>query len=209
MSQLSVILLYDSIDVRTSELSSEQHLKYYHCSIMSKPSVNTVDSGGFKPDTTILEFLEVSIHQLLFIHQIYPSGIFSRKQKYGIPVQVSGHPLVNNYITHCLKTAQELLKLQTLSTVMLAFYGGNNHIIKKIVFDVSSLQRNMKLARGEVSQLESALRDTFPWTKSNDHHVVNPQIVPLTSLDVCGVFMQIFAEEMPRNIENELHTPRL
>lgn len=37
----------------------------------------------------LLEFLEICIHHLIYMHKIYPAGIFSRKQRYGISVQVS------------------------------------------------------------------------------------------------------------------------
>jgi hypothetical protein len=37
----------------------------------------------------LLEFLEICIHHLIFMHKVYPAGIFSRKQRYGVIVQVS------------------------------------------------------------------------------------------------------------------------
>jgi hypothetical protein len=61
--------------------------------------------------------------------------------------QVSGHPLVNNYITQCLRTAQELLKLKTLSTVILLFCENNKHPLKKIIFDISCVQKEINIAR--------------------------------------------------------------
>jgi hypothetical protein len=37
----------------------------------------------------MLEFLEVAIHQVLFVRRVYPPGFFDKRQKYGIIVQVS------------------------------------------------------------------------------------------------------------------------
>jgi len=34
------------------------------------------------------EFLEVSIHSILYNRHIYPHGVFERKKKYNVPVQV-------------------------------------------------------------------------------------------------------------------------
>ena len=34
------------------------------------------------------EFLEVAIHSVLYCRGVYPQGVFGRKKKYNVPVQV-------------------------------------------------------------------------------------------------------------------------
>ncbi len=36
----------------------------------------------------LCEFLEVAIHLILYVREIYPSGIFQKRKKYNVPVQV-------------------------------------------------------------------------------------------------------------------------
>ena len=35
------------------------------------------------------EFLEVAIHSVLYCRGVYPQGVFGRKKKYNVPVQVN------------------------------------------------------------------------------------------------------------------------
>lgn len=45
------------------------------------------------------EFLEVAIHSILYNRELYPAGVFERRKKYNVPVQICVHPEVNQYIT--------------------------------------------------------------------------------------------------------------
>lgn len=36
----------------------------------------------------LCEFLEVAIHLILYVREVYPSGIFQKRKKYNVPVQV-------------------------------------------------------------------------------------------------------------------------
>jgi mitotic spindle assembly checkpoint protein MAD2B len=36
----------------------------------------------------LCEFLEVAIHLILYMREIYPAGIFEKRKKYNVPVQV-------------------------------------------------------------------------------------------------------------------------
>jgi hypothetical protein len=35
------------------------------------------------------EFLEVAVHLILYVREVYPVGIFQKRKKYNVPVQVS------------------------------------------------------------------------------------------------------------------------
>ena len=50
---------------------------------------------GFSPFTVVAdvlcEFLEVAVHLILYVREVYPVGIFQKRKKYNVPVQVSPH----------------------------------------------------------------------------------------------------------------------
>ena len=39
----------------------------------------------------LCEFLEVAVHLILYVREVYPVGIFQKRKKYNVPVQVSLH----------------------------------------------------------------------------------------------------------------------
>lgn len=50
---------------------------------------------GFRPLAVVAdvlcEFLEVAVHLILYVREVYPVGIFQKRKKYNVPVQVSPH----------------------------------------------------------------------------------------------------------------------
>jgi len=44
--------------------------------------------------------IEVGIHTLLFLRQVYPAHLFATKRKYNVAVQQSRHPALNAYISN-------------------------------------------------------------------------------------------------------------
>lgn len=42
----------------------------------------------------LCEFLEVAVHLILYVREVYPVGIFQKRKKYNVPVQVSPTCLV-------------------------------------------------------------------------------------------------------------------
>ena len=57
----------------------------------------------------ILDFLNVAIHQILFNRDIYPEDVFSQTKHYGIPVRMSRHPDLNQYIVDSLIASKDWL----------------------------------------------------------------------------------------------------
>lgn len=39
----------------------------------------------------LCEFLEVAVHLILYVREVYPVGIFQKRKKYNVPVQVNPH----------------------------------------------------------------------------------------------------------------------
>lgn len=50
----------------------------------------------------LCEFLEVAIHLILYVREVYPSGIFQKRKKYNVPVQVDFYVLLP-LICSCLE----------------------------------------------------------------------------------------------------------
>lgn len=48
------------------------------------------------------EFLEVAVHLILYVREVYPVGIFQKRKKYNVPVQVSPAGFKNLYSTYKL-----------------------------------------------------------------------------------------------------------
>jgi len=54
--------------------------------------------------------VEVAIHTILYVRQVYPAEIFVRRKKYDTPVFQSRHPELNEYISGAVKAiADELI----------------------------------------------------------------------------------------------------
>ncbi|KAJ7306629.1 hypothetical protein JRQ81_010048 [Phrynocephalus forsythii] len=68
------------------------------------------------------EFLEVAIHLILYVREVYPTGIFQKRKKYNVPVQMSCHPELNQYIQdtlHCIKPLLEKNDVEKVVVVIL------------------------------------------------------------------------------------------
>jgi hypothetical protein len=72
-------------------------------------SFHLPDSG--EPSDLTIELVEVAIHTILYVRQIYPAELFVRRKKYDTPVFQSRHPALNEYISGAVKAVGEELKL--------------------------------------------------------------------------------------------------
>lgn len=91
----------------------------------------------------LIEFLEVALHNILYVRNIYPPSIFVRRKKYGVPVQMSTHPYLNEYITECLKTIRDLLQKNEVRKVTVTFFNENQRAIERFVFDILDLNKTL------------------------------------------------------------------
>lgn len=58
--------------------------------------------------------VEVAIHTILYVRQIYPADLFVRRKKYETPVYQSRHPGLNEYIAGAVKAiGDELVVVST------------------------------------------------------------------------------------------------
>ena len=67
-----------------------------------------------------IRVVEVAIHALLYIRQIYPAELFVRRVKFGIPAFQCTEPIITNYISEVVEAVgEELLQVSFLSSHVL------------------------------------------------------------------------------------------
>jgi mitotic spindle assembly checkpoint protein MAD2B len=91
----------------------------------------------------LIDFLEVAVHNVLYVRNIYPESIFVRRKKYGVPVRMSTHPHLNEYVTECLKTIRELLKRNEVQKVTVVFFDEDQTPVERFVFDILHLNKTL------------------------------------------------------------------
>ena len=55
--------------------------------------------------------VEVAIHTILYVRQVYPAELFVRRRKYDTPVFQSRHPALNEYIAGAVRAITDELAL--------------------------------------------------------------------------------------------------
>ncbi|XP_065334575.1 mitotic spindle assembly checkpoint protein MAD2B [Cloeon dipterum] len=109
----------------------------------------------------LLEFFEICINQLLYLNKIYPNGVFTKKQKYGVPINSCDHPLLRDYVKKCLLTAQDLLKNGELSKLVVVFISQDGKPLRRICFDLERVQLQAAMCKDNLTRLELQLRDAL------------------------------------------------
>uniref|UniRef100_A0A8C4YVN7 Mitotic spindle assembly checkpoint protein MAD2B n=1 Tax=Gadus morhua TaxID=8049 RepID=A0A8C4YVN7_GADMO len=85
----------------------------------------------------LCEFLEVAIHLILYVREVYPSGIFQKKKKYNVPVQMSCHPELNQYIQDTLQCVKPLIEKNDAEKVAVVIMDKEHHPVERFVFEIS------------------------------------------------------------------------
>ncbi|XP_067128586.1 mitotic spindle assembly checkpoint protein MAD2B-like [Centruroides vittatus] len=102
------------------------------------------------------EFLEVAIHNILFVCNVYPPEAFERRRKYNVPVQMSLHPAVCAYITNSITTIHKLLKKNEIEKIVISILNCKEKPLKHFVFDIDipsdkELQKDFSLIDVEMA----------------------------------------------------------
>jgi len=87
----------------------------------------------------LLEFIEAFIHQLLYIRKIYPADIFERRRKYGLPISMSRHPDLNNYIYQMLRHTAPLLDEGLAEKIVICFLDPAQKPLERYVVDLQDI----------------------------------------------------------------------
>jgi hypothetical protein len=67
------------------------------------------------PESRFRCTVEVAIHTILYVRQVYPADLFVRRKKYETPVYQSRHPGLNEYIAGAVKAISDELALVSMS----------------------------------------------------------------------------------------------
>ena len=84
----------------------------------------------------LLGFLEVAVHNLLFVRHVYPREIFERRREYGMAVWMSRHPALNLSISDALEALRPHLLRGVIEVIVLALLGPDGAVIEQYSFDV-------------------------------------------------------------------------
>uniref|UniRef100_A0A8C7U1T8 Mitotic spindle assembly checkpoint protein MAD2B n=1 Tax=Oncorhynchus mykiss TaxID=8022 RepID=A0A8C7U1T8_ONCMY len=105
----------------------------------------------------LCEFLEVAIHLILYVREVYPSGIFQKRKKYNVPVQMSCHPELNQYIHDTLHCVKPLIEKNDAEKVVVVIMDKEHHPVERFVFEISQ----PPLLSIRVDNNTSAISDTL------------------------------------------------
>jgi mitotic spindle assembly checkpoint protein MAD2B len=87
----------------------------------------------------ITEFIEVAIHTILYVRQIYPADLFVRRKKYDTPVFQSRHPALNEYISDTIKAVSDELVLGNVDKVVVVIKDRNQVALERFIFSVQNM----------------------------------------------------------------------
>jgi len=87
----------------------------------------------------IIEFIEVAIHTILYVRQIYPVDLFVRRKKYDTPVFQSRHPALNEYISGAVKAIGEELVLGNVDKVVVVIKDKDQVALERFIFSVQNM----------------------------------------------------------------------
>jgi len=87
----------------------------------------------------ITEFIEVAIHTILYVRQIYPADLFIRRKKYDTPVYQSRHPALNEYISGAVKAIGEELVLGNVDKVVVVIKDKEQVALERFIFSVRNM----------------------------------------------------------------------
>ncbi|EZA61613.1 Mitotic spindle assembly checkpoint protein MAD2B, partial [Ooceraea biroi] len=108
----------------------------------------------------LLEFLEVAFNHILFFRKIYPKEIFVKRKIYGVPIYVSEHPELNEYLSSVLIAIKELVKedQSSVKAISLTFYNRDKLPVEQFVFDMVKLQADLAEKDPYYLKTEEALK---------------------------------------------------
>ncbi|KAK0060737.1 mitotic spindle assembly checkpoint protein MAD2B [Biomphalaria pfeifferi] len=107
----------------------------------------------------LVEFIEVSIHCILYNRNLYPQGVFEKRNKYNVPVQMCQHPEVRSYVNSIIESLALLLsegRVDKISVVILKEETGEP--LEKFVIEVREIRDKWRDKDPNLLQTERALR---------------------------------------------------
>ncbi|KAG6885258.1 hypothetical protein C0993_003948 [Termitomyces sp. T159_Od127] len=110
----------------------------------SKESPNSVSSDARSTRPRRLKnayaaSVEVAIHTILYVRQVYPADLFVRRKKYNTPVFQSRHPALNEYISGAVKAIAEELVSGNVDKVVIVIKDRDQVALERFIFSVENM----------------------------------------------------------------------
>ncbi|KAI0082099.1 DNA-binding protein [Panus rudis PR-1116 ss-1] len=123
----------------------------------------------------VTEFIEVAIHTILYVRQVYPADVFVRRKKYNTPVFQSRHPALNQYISGATKAVSGELALGNVDKVIVVIKNKEEEPLERFIFAVQNM------IQVEAFNKETSVQDAM--TPSVLGHYFRSFLVKLTMLE--------------------------
>lgn len=89
---------------------------------------------------TLISFLTVSSHHILYLRRLYPPLSFLSTRAYNFPVRQNRHPAVCTWVNDAMAAVRDQLEKNTVETVSLCIYEcQKNRVLERWTFDLRSL----------------------------------------------------------------------
>lgn len=91
-------------------------------------------------------FIKTAVHTILCHRQVYPANVFTRRQRYRVPVWSSRHPGLNVYIDDVLAAVKTQVQRNLVKSVHLVINSmANGDILERYRFDVDFILSNVPI----------------------------------------------------------------
>ncbi|KAL5478602.1 hypothetical protein ACEPAI_2786 [Sanghuangporus weigelae] len=160
-------------------------------------------NGELEAIIATAELLEVALHTILCIRQVYPIEIFERRVKFGIPVFKCIEPSINEYISEAVKAISEELVEDRIARVTISIHQSDTPL-EKFIFSFYSVIDGDSVPETDNVPLEAIRRQARGMLiKLN---AIDAQLLPLEASDDLSfsVIMQLRQESPFRISEDDL-----
>uniref|UniRef100_A0A8C0ARU5 Mitotic spindle assembly checkpoint protein MAD2B n=1 Tax=Buteo japonicus TaxID=224669 RepID=A0A8C0ARU5_9AVES len=156
------------------------------------------------------EFLEVAVHLILYVREVYPIGIFQKRKKYNVPVQMSCHPELNQYIQDTLHCVKPLLEKNDVEKVVVVILDKDFHYFLPVASNTclcrSVLEQLLRAFILKISVCDAVLDNNPPGcTFTVLVHTREAATRNMEKIQVIKDFPWILADEQ----DVHMHDPRL
>ncbi|XP_033764002.1 mitotic spindle assembly checkpoint protein MAD2B-like [Pecten maximus] len=117
----------------------------------------SLETGSVSIDI-LCEFLEVAIHSILYLRDLYPRGVFEKRKKYNVPVQMCLHPHVCQYVVNIVDSAHNMNQLNQLEKISVVILGPDRQPLERFIIEIGQHSDHLKGDDRYLYQLEESLR---------------------------------------------------
>ncbi|CAG8974920.1 hypothetical protein HYALB_00006708 [Hymenoscyphus albidus] len=86
---------------------------------------------------TLMDFLTVAIHTILYIRELYPHSTFLTTRAYNLPVHQNRHPKVCEWINESIKALEPQISANAVKRVVVVIYSPDLKVLERFLFDIS------------------------------------------------------------------------